>query len=120
MLKAVLIGFGITVACAAVPILHFVTIWPGPFIGGFVAGSRMKATPRQGLAIGVFMAVLMVAPIYLILLGVDALFDLFGEGGPGLLLAGGGLIGLYVGMLGALGAVMGGGAAQRQGASSGS
>ena len=118
MLKAVLIGFGITVACAAIPIVHFVTIWPGPFIGGFVAGSRVKATPQQGLAIGLLMALLMVGPIYLILLGVHALFNLFGEGGPGILLIGAGLLGLYIGVLGTLGAAMGGAAGQRQGASS--
>ena len=62
------------------------------------------------------MAVVMLAPVYLILLGADALFNLFGDGGPGLLLVGGALIGLYIGALGALGAVTGGAAAQRQAA----
>ena len=118
MLKAVLVGFGITVACAAIPLVHFVTIWPGPFIGGFVAGSRVKATAQQGLAIGLFMALLMVGPLYLILTVVDSIFKLFGDGGLGFVLIAGGLLGIYVGALGSLGAMVGGAAAQRQGANS--
>jgi hypothetical protein len=91
-----------------------VTIWPGPFIGGYIAGSLIAASPQQALKLGLFMFLLMLGPLYLILFWVHKWFnDLFGDGGPLILLIGVAILSLYVGFLGALGAIVGGSAARK-------
>lgn len=114
MFKAILIAFGITVGCAVIPILHFVTIWPGPFIGGYIGGSKIAASTGQALKLGCFMSLLMIGPLYLVLFGIHKWGNnLFGDGGALILLIGAGVLGLYVGFLGALGAMVGGNAARK-------
>ena len=52
LLKACAIGFGITLACLLPPIIHFFTGPVGPFIGGFIGGSRVEAEGGEGALIG--------------------------------------------------------------------
>ncbi len=47
------VGAAIAVGCIAPPIVHLVTGPLGPFIGGFVAANRVKASPRASAIIAV-------------------------------------------------------------------
>ena len=52
-----LVGFLVSVACVAVPLLHFVTGPLGPIIGGFVAGRLGRGGFRRMAASALTMAV---------------------------------------------------------------
>ena len=110
MLRGALIGSGIILALAVIPILHFVTIWFAPFIGGFVGGSRAGATPNQAFGVGLLMGAIVAGPI----IGIGMIYSvIFGFSiAAGLLI--GGFVSVYVGGLGILGAVAGGSAMRRQ------
>ena len=73
MLKGVLIGFGIIIVLALIPIVHIAGIPFGPFIGGYYgisAARDSQAFPgRKALAFGIWTGVLM-----LIVLVVAAAF----------------------------------------------
>ena len=62
MVKGVLIGFGIMIILALIPIVHFVGIPGGPFIAGYYGISAARdstASPgRKALAFGVWTGVL--------------------------------------------------------------
>ena len=111
MLKGIAIAFGVTLALALIPVVHFVTVWPAPFIGGFIGGSRARATPVQGLSMGLVLGGLVAAPG----LGVASGLALLGII-DGLTLVAGltGLIAAYAALLGSLGFMVGGHAARRQ------
>ena len=108
MLKGAFIGLGIALLGFLPPILHFVTGPLGPLIGGFVGGSKARATPEKALGIGVLMGILAVAPVFLLLALLSLFLDIFaGEGfGPPLVL--GAVVVAWVGTLGAFGALFGG------------
>ncbi len=57
---AALIGVGISVGCLMVPLVHIVSGPLGPAIGGFVSGSRVRASGSRvgilGICIGCGMA----------------------------------------------------------------
>ena len=111
MIKGALVGFGITLGLAIIPIVHFVTIWPAPFIGGFVGGSQAKADPATALTMGLLMGVLMLAPAFLVLWVMGRFFEL---GSGGLIIGLAGSLAAYVALLGGLGAMLGGHASRRQ------
>ena len=67
LLKSALIGSLVTFALAVVPVVHLVTIWPAPFLGGFIAGSRSAPLGGQAMVIGAVMGVIMALPAYAIL-----------------------------------------------------
>ncbi|MEA2640492.1 MAG: hypothetical protein QOF51_1886 [Chloroflexota bacterium] len=72
VVKASAIGFGIAFLCLLPPIIHFFTGPVGPFIGGFIGGSRAEAEPGQGVLIGLGMgicvAVVVGIPVFLLML----------------------------------------------------
>lgn len=111
MLKGALIGFGVTIALILIPIVHFVTALPSPFIGGFIGGSRAQAEAHEALVIGLLMALMAMAPVLLVS-GLLVLFDIASGGGFILVIAG--VAAIYVGLLGSLGALIGGRVARRQ------
>ena len=94
--------------CIAPPVVHFVTGPLGPFIGGWIAGSRTKSSLEQSMVIGFVMGFFMTFPVTTVML-----FSRFrgndGASVDGLLLI---LIGLgvlwYTTILGTVGAALGG------------
>ena len=99
MLKGAFIGIGIGVACLLPPILHIVTGPLGPFIGGFVAGTKTRATPQQALGTGLAMG-LVIATLLSVVLSFFVDPGLLRFVGPGLF--------VYVAALGTTGAMVGG------------
>jgi Kef-type K+ transport system membrane component KefB len=63
MIKHALLGFAISLGCLLPPIVHFVTGPLGPFIGGWFAGNKHKATAREAMGIGVLMGLFMTLPV---------------------------------------------------------
>jgi|TARA_B100000809_G_scaffold16725_1_gene14981 hypothetical protein len=63
MVKGVLIGFGIMIVLAVIPIVHLVGIPFGPFIGGYygisAASDSTASAGRKALLFGVWTGVLM-------------------------------------------------------------
>ena len=119
MLKACLVGTAVTLALIAIPVVHLITFFPSPFIGGYLAGVRTSASDGQALLIGPVMGAILVVPIALSL-GLSSLlagalgFDL----GLGVKFIG--VVALvcavYVAALGTLGAAVGGSSARKQAA----
>ena len=98
MLQGGLIGTGVMIGLLLIPIVHFLTALPSPFIGGFIGGSKVAALPHQALGVGGVMAAVAFAAAAIAALALDAAF----------LYAVAALAGLYTGGLGALGALIGG------------
>jgi hypothetical protein len=110
MLKACLFGSAVTLGLIAVPIVHFVTAIPAPFVGGYLAGSRAEVTGGGAAAVGVLMAVLLVAPVA----GVFSVMSLlFGFGATAVVIGTVGF-GVWIVLLGTLGAAVGGNAVRGQ------
>ena len=110
MLKACLVGAGVTLALIAVPVVHFITGLPSAFIGGYLAGSRAAATPLTALWIGCFMAALLVAPVA----GVFFLMSLFWGFGAGVVAIATAGFAVWIILLGTLGALIGGASVRKQ------
>ena len=110
LLKACLVGAAVTLGMIAVPVVHFITALPSPFIGGYLAGSRAAATPGTALLIGCFMAGLLVLPVAAILF----LMSLFWGFGATTVLAGTAVFAGWIILLGTLGALIGGASVLKQ------
>lgn len=109
MLKGALVGFGVALLMLTPPIVHFVTGPLGPLVGGFFGGSRAKATFPVAVGVGLLMALFMVAPVGgLVALGTvfdipflpQSVLDALGVVAV--------VIVVYTGMMGTVGAVIGG------------
>ncbi|MEX2431559.1 MAG: hypothetical protein WD645_06545 [Dehalococcoidia bacterium] len=100
-----------TLGLILIPIVHWVTAIPSPFIGGYFAGVRAVAAPDKALLLGALMASLLVAPLAgaLLLLSIIWL-DLSAVQYIVALL----LVFAFIAALGGLGAVAGGAHARRQ------
>lgn len=109
MIASALLGVTISVACLLPPIVHFITGPLGPFIGGYFAGSRIKATPLQALSLGVMMGSLSVLPI----LGLVTLLNGWIEIEVGLVYPISFGISFYITLLGGGGAILGGSMANK-------
>jgi hypothetical protein len=101
--RACLVGSAIVFCLILIPVVHWVTAIPAPFIGGFVAGARRKGRLGEELLIGPVMALVLTGPILLVFLIVSLLFDF----GAHFVLSGGLIYALYAAALGTLGAATG-------------
>ncbi len=111
MLRASLVGAAVTFALIAVPVVHWVTFWFAPFVGGYLAGLRTKAAGGDVFLIGLIMELLMVAPVA----GIVALASfMFLDLTVSSIAIFAGVLTLYVAALSCLGAVAGGSTARRQ------
>ena len=106
MIKHALMGFGISLACLLPPIVHFVSGPLGPFIGGWFAGSKHRATPGQAMGIGSLMGLFMVLPLVAVL-AVNNLVLSWVEDDSLLIIIGIVVLG-YTAVLGTVGAMVGG------------
>ena len=52
MLKGALIAFGIMLGSIAIPLVHWVSIWFGPFLAGFFGGGVAKADEDRIIKFG--------------------------------------------------------------------
>ena len=110
MLRASLVGAAVTFAMIAVPVVHWITFWFAPFIGGYFAGIRTEAAGRDVFLIGVTIGLLMLVPVA----GIVALASLIFLDLTILSIAvSASVLTLYVAALSCLGAVVGGSAARR-------
>ena len=108
MLRGALVGIGVTWLLILIPIVHFVTALPSPFIGGFVGGSRARALPHQAWGIGLLMGLFIALPMAGAISSIFLLFVLDGTGTLVFVSVIGALTFIYVGTLGSLGAMLGG------------
>ena len=104
--RGAMIGFGLSILLLLIPIVHFITGPLGPLIGGYVGGGIARATPSQALGIGVLMAFFMAAPVLLIAIALQSLA--IWESGQGILNAVAGILAIWAGLLGTVGAYFGG------------
>jgi len=123
VLKASAIGFGIALACLLPPIIHFFTGPAGPFIGGFIGGSRVEAEPGKGVLIGIGMgvcvSVVIGIPVFLLVLtplGNWLPIDPGQRGTIGVVML---IAMVYVTVLGAIGAIVGGYVARQKASAAG-
>ena len=111
MLKACLFGSAVTLGLIALPVIHYITAIPAPFIGGYIAGSRAEATGGGAALIGLLMAVLLVAPVGGVMYLSSVLLWHFGST---TILIVTGVFAVWIAMLGTLGAAIGGNAVHNQ------
>ena len=76
MVKGVLIGFAIIVVLALIPIVHFVGIPFGPFIGGYFGISAVTARPGSPAAKALTYGTLLGALVCLLLVALALLLTL--------------------------------------------
>ena len=113
MVRGALIGFGVTLLLLLPPVLHLFSGPPGPFIGGFLGGAKVKAQPGMAVRIGLLMGLLISGPLGIALAVSSAVSSLLPEGvRDALFFIALGII-VYTGVLGSLGAWAGGRVAQR-------
>ena len=117
MLKGALIGFAVALAMLLPPIIHWVSGPLGPLVGGFIGGSRARASGWRALGVGLLMGLFMILPIVVILLVMSSVAESLIPGGVrkilGIIAA---VIVLYTGFMGSIGAAIGGHQALKQGA----
>ena len=111
MLRACLVGAAVTLALIAVPVVHFITFWFAPFVGGYFAGSRTQAAGGRVFLVGLVMGLLLLVPVGGVVT-LASLWFLHLQASWVLVLAG--VLTLYVAALGSLGAVVGGSSTRRQ------
>ena len=80
MVKGVLIGFGIIIVLALVPIVHIAGIPFGPFIGGYygitAARDNQASAGRKALVFGVWTGVLMLIVLVAAAFVATIIFDI--------------------------------------------
>ena len=114
MLRGALVGFSVALLMLLPPILHFLTGPLGPLVGGFFGGSRAAASPRQAVGIGILMALFMAAPIAGLMAFGTLVTSLLPRAVSDAMTLGSVIIVVYTGVLGAIGAALGGLLARRQ------
>ncbi|MDA1258408.1 MAG: hypothetical protein O3C10_11305 [Chloroflexi bacterium] len=77
MLKGALVAFGIMVGAVAIPLVHFVTILPGPFLAGFFGGGVANADEDKIVKFGLLVGGMMLVPVA-IALGILFVLDIGG------------------------------------------
>ena len=109
MFRAALVGAAITLGCILVPVVHFLTAVPSPLIGGYMAGVRCACTQGQAVLIGLLMAVFLLLPAVIAVMGIA----LFAELPANFVLVVAGVAVLWVFAGGTVGAALGGVSARR-------
>ena len=104
--RGAMIGFGLSILLLLIPIVHFITGPLGPLIGGYVGGGATRAAPHQALGIGILMGIFMATPVFLVALALQSLQ--IWESAQGVLISAAGLLGLWAGLFGTVGAYFGG------------
>lgn len=110
MFKAAMVGAAVVAACVIVPVVHFITALPAPFIGGYIAGARTAVTPGQAILLGLLISLIAVAPLAAALAIMVALVGF----SVSFVLIVGAFYLFYSVALGSLGAVAGGASARKQ------
>ena len=64
IVSGALIGSAVTLGCLLIPLVHFFSGPLGPFIGGFIAGSKMRPTILQTFGIAILMGIFLAIPTY--------------------------------------------------------
>ncbi len=77
MLQGALVAFGIMLGSIAIPLVHWVSIWFGPFIAGFIGGGVAKADEDKIVKFGLLVAGMMLVPVAAAL-GILFIFDIGG------------------------------------------
>ncbi len=114
MLKGALIGFAIALACFLPPIIHWVSGPLGPLVGGYIGGAKARARGVQALGVGFLMALFMVLPLAVLLLVGSVAQTMLPRGVQSILEVVAIVIVLYTGVMGSMGAAIGGALALRQ------
>lgn len=112
MFQAALVGAAVTLGCILVPIVHFITALPSPFIGGYMAGARTACTQGEAVVIGLIMAALLLTPAFIAALGLALFADL--SASFVLVLGAAAVLWMFAG--GTVGAALGGASARRSAA----
>lgn len=110
MVRGCLVGAVVTLALIALPVVHWVTFIPAPFIGGYFAGTRTRVTDGRVFLVGLVMGLLLLVPVVGILSLTSLMFLHLTV--RSMAIAAGVYV-LYVAALGSLGAVVGGASARR-------
>ena len=119
MVKGALIGFAIALAMLLPPVLHWITFPLGPLIGGFFGGSKARIHPTRAPIMGLLMGLFMVLPVVVILLVLSTVAEAaIPRGLRSILEVVALVVVLYTGVMGSIGAAIGGLVASRQEASS--
>lgn len=109
MLKGALVGFGVALLMLMPPIVHFFTGPLGPLVGGFFGGARAKATLPVAVGVGMLMALFMAAPVGgLVALGTAFDIPFLPRSVLDALEVVGVVVVVYTGVMGTVGAVIGG------------
>ena len=114
MLKGALIGFAIALACFLPPIIHWVSGPLGPLVGGYIGGAKTRARGVQALGVGFLMALFMVLPLAVLLMVGSVAQTILPRGVQSILQVVALVIVLYTGVMGSMGAAIGGALALRQ------
>ncbi len=114
MLKGALIGFAVALGMLLPPILHWVTGPLGPLVGGFFGGSRARLKPAHAPIMGLLMGLFMAAPLSLLIAVGSVADSLLPDGLRSVLGVVAVVIVLYTGVMGSIGAAIGGALALRE------
>ena len=115
MLRACLLGAAVTFALIVVPVVHWVTFWFAPFIGGYFAGSRTQAAGGRVFLVGLVMGLLLLAPVAGVVAVASLMFPDLALSLSWLAIVAG-VLTLYVAAAGSLGAALGGASVRGQAA----
>ena len=68
MFKGAILAFLIMIAGIPIPIVHFILVPIGPFLGGFFGGGIARADEGKIITFGLLVAALMFIPVIIILI----------------------------------------------------
>jgi hypothetical protein len=108
MVKGAFIGFGVTLIALAIPIIHFISGPIGPFIGGWIGGAKAHATPGRAIGLGLLMGLLMASPVIGAIVLSIFISGIISEDMKRILWFVAVGLSIYTGLLGTLGALLGG------------
>ena len=114
MFKGALIGFLVALLMWLPPLLHFLTGPLGPIVGGFIGGSKARASLAGAVGVGILMSLFMMAPVVGLVAFGSTLEDFLPRGVRNALVYVAIAIVLYTGFMGTIGAAIGGHLARRQ------